>query len=130
MKRYYPIYCAAVMEESADGPWVRYKDAQAEIERNRERIAELEAIVVQQRDGFFEQDKRIAELESRKSELLIDIGAYSAREFKLQAQIAEAQKKVDRYRDALSDIQEHTAGEGGDGYAMQEIADAAMESEK
>ena len=28
-----------------------------------ERIAELEAIVVQQRDGFFEQDKRIAELE-------------------------------------------------------------------
>ena len=28
------------------------------------RIAELEAIVVQQRDGFFEQDKRIAELEA------------------------------------------------------------------
>lgn len=33
------------------------------------RIAELEAIVVQQRDGFFEQDNRITELKAENERL-------------------------------------------------------------
>ena len=47
------------------------RDAQAEIKRpDGTRIAELEAIIVQQRDGFFDQEKRIAELEAENERLL------------------------------------------------------------
>ena len=73
--------------------------------------------------------RRIAELEVQLADAQTSVHALETDLHLSNSQIAEAQKKVDRYRDALSDIQEHTAGEGGDGYAMQEIADAAMESE-
>ena len=92
-----------------------YEDDQEEMEQLQNIIAELEnrlntALLANKslEDAFEGKHKRIAELE---------------------AQLAEAQKKVDRYRDALSDIQEHQAQETADCYSMQEIADAAMESE-
>ena len=56
--------------------------------------------------------------------------ALQMRIIKLEAENERLRKKADLYRDALSDIQEHSANLPTDSYAMQKIADAAMMGKK
>lgn len=110
-----------------------YMDAQ------HKRIAELEAELQKQddiaEDAWSENAKLEAEIERLTpfqdsylaQKLVIDLCAADLKQ--AQAKNERLGKAVNRYRDALSDIQEHSAGEGGDSYLMQEIADAAMEGE-
>ena len=88
-------------------------------------------------DWAYARNQRIAELENEAEncknyclKLSKTVTEQTAEIDRLEAEVERLRPDVVRYRNALSDIQEHSANLPTDSYAMQKIADAAMRANK